>query len=109
MIEPTPTLPINAEPYPGAYSHAMAKDDTRVDALPSRRAVSPSLVGLVVVAAVAVTFFWQNSGPTTIDLLGFTWDTTIRWSLTVAALLGAALDRLVSIWSRRRRRKRIET
>jgi hypothetical protein len=87
----------------------MAKDDTRVDTPPSRRALSPSLIGLVIVAAVAITFFWQNSGPTTIELLGFTWDTTIRWSLTVAALLGAALDRLVSIWSRRRRRKRIGT
>ncbi|MEN9506622.1 MAG: hypothetical protein RI958_2548 [Actinomycetota bacterium] len=84
----------------------MAGGDSVDDAKTPRRGISPSLVGIVVVAAAALTFFWQNSGPITIEFLGFTWDTTIRWSLSVAALIGALLDRLISLWSRRRRRRR---
>lgn len=83
----------------------MPSNDIPGDAPAPRRGISPSLIGLVLVAAAALTFFWQNSGSTTIEFLGFTWDTTIRWSLTVAAVLGAALDRLITVRSRRRRRR----
>lgn len=83
----------------------MANDDLRGGVVPSRRGISPAIIALVVIAAAAVIFFWQNGETTTVDLWGFSWTTTIRWSLVVAALLGVILDRLFSMWWRRRRRK----
>jgi uncharacterized integral membrane protein len=66
---------------------------------------SIALIGIVVVAILMVIFFLQNGEKTTIDFLVFEKLTTIRWSIIVAVLLGALLDRVVSIWWRRSRKK----
>ena len=66
---------------------------------------SIALIGIAVVAILMVIFFLQNGEKTTIDFLVFEKLTTIRWSIIVAVLLGAALDRVVSIWWRRSRKK----
>lgn len=64
-----------------------------------------TLIGLAIVAALSIIFFLQNSDQTTIDFLVFEKHTTIRWSLVVAVLLGIALDRIFTIWWRRRRKR----
>jgi uncharacterized integral membrane protein len=67
---------------------------------------SIAFIGIVVVAVLMLIFFLQNGERTTIDFLVFEKITTIRWSIIVAILLGAALDRVVSIWWRRSRKKK---
>jgi uncharacterized integral membrane protein len=71
----------------------------------NRSGPSIALIGIAVVAALMLIFFLQNGERTSIDFLFFEKQTTIRWSIIVAVLLGAALDRVVAIWWRRSRRK----
>ena len=70
-----------------------------------RSGPNPTLVGLAIVVVLFVVFFLQNSEHLKIDFLVFEKDTTIRWSLLVAVLLGVAFDRILTIWWRRRRRR----
>ena len=70
-----------------------------------RNGPSPTLIGLVVVIALFVVFFLQNSEHLKIDFLVFEKDTTIRWSLLVAVVLGILFDRIFTIWWRRRKRR----
>lgn len=70
-----------------------------------RNGPSATLIGLAVVVVLFVVFFLQNGEEQKIDFLVFEKDTTIRWSLLIAVLLGAAIDRIFSIWWRRRRRR----
>lgn len=80
--------------------------ERRLDAASGQNGVSPALIGLLVVAVLAVIFFLQNGSTTTVELWGFTWETTIRWSLLVAIGIGVVLDRLLSMVLRRRRKRR---
>ena len=68
--------------------------------------ISPSLIGFVIVAVLSVIFFFQNGDRTDIDLWVFDWNTTVRWSIVVSIFLGVVLDRLFSMWWRRRGRKK---
>ena len=70
-----------------------------------RNGPSATLIGLAVVVVLFVVFFLQNSEHLQIDFLVFEKNTTIRWSLLVAVLLGVAFDRIFTIWWRRRRRR----
>ncbi|HEY7627712.1 MAG TPA: hypothetical protein VH761_11615 [Ilumatobacteraceae bacterium] len=79
-------------------------DGQRV-AAEQRRGPSATLIGLAVVIVLFVVFFLQNSEQTSIDFLFFEKNTTIRWSLLVAVLLGIVADRIFTIWWRRRRRR----
>ena len=63
------------------------------------------LIGLGIVTVLFVIFFLQNSERLSVDFLFFEKTTTIRWSLLVAVLLGVAIDRIFSIWWRRRHRR----
>ena len=63
-----------------------------------------ALIGIVLVGVLMVIFFLQNGERTSIDFLVFEKITTIRWSIIVAILLGAALDRVVAVWWRRSRK-----
>ncbi|MEI8240271.1 MAG: hypothetical protein WCI22_12715 [Actinomycetota bacterium] len=65
---------------------------------------SPRLIVAAVLAVVMIVFVVRNGHATSINFLFFSWDTTVRWSLFIAILLGVALDRLV-IWGRARRKK----
>lgn len=71
--------------------------------------VSPSLIGFVIVAVLAIVFFFQNGDMTNIDLWLFDWDTTVRWSIMVSIGLGIALDRLFGMWWRRRGKRKAES
>jgi uncharacterized integral membrane protein len=65
---------------------------------------SPKLIGAVVLGALIAIFIIANDHPTQIKFVLFTWDTTVRWSIFIALVLGVVLDRLV-IWGRRRRKQ----
>jgi hypothetical protein len=69
-----------------------------------RSGPNPALIGLAIVVAIAVVFFFQNGESTTIDFLFFEKRTTKRWSIIVAVALGIVADRLFTIYWRRRRR-----
>ncbi len=64
-----------------------------------------TLIAFAIVVALSVVFFLQNSEETSIDFWFFESTTTIRWSLLMAVVLGIVLDRLFSMWWRRRRRR----
>jgi uncharacterized integral membrane protein len=73
-----------------------------------RSGPSITLIGLAIVIVLFVVFFLQNSESQTIDFLVFEKHTTIRWSLLVAVVLGILLDRIFTLWWRRRRRRNID-
>ena len=60
---------------------------------------------MVIAIALIVVFFLQNGERQRIDFLFFEKNTTIRWSLLIAMLLGVALDRVFTMWWRRRRKR----
>lgn len=64
------------------------------------------LILFLVVIGLAAVFFLQNSEPVAIDFLVFEKVTTIRWSILMAVALGILLDRIFSIWWRRRGNKK---
>ena len=70
------------------------------------RGPSLAFVGFLVVVALAVVFFLQNSEPVFIDFLVFEKRTTLRWSILMAAVLGVLLDRIFTIAWRRRKKNR---
>jgi uncharacterized integral membrane protein len=80
--------------------------EKQLEAASGQNGVSPALIGLLIVAVLAVIFFLQNGSTTTVELWGFTWETTIRWSLLVAIGIGVLLDRLLTMVVRRRRKQR---
>lgn len=89
----------------------MAKDspDTRNNetiAASGRSGPSPALIVLGAVGALAVIFFLQNGESTSVDFLFFEERTTIRWSILMAFVLGVVIDRLFSIWWRRRGKRK---
>ena len=71
-----------------------------------RNGPSIALIAFLIVAALAVWFFATNSQSTEIDFLVAQKTTTVRWSLLIAVVLGVVLDRLLSVWWRRMRRRR---
>lgn len=64
-----------------------------------------ALILVAVVAAVIVVFVLRNSNELEIDFMFFNWQTTVRWAIFVALVLGVLLDRVFSIWWRRRGKK----
>jgi uncharacterized integral membrane protein len=64
---------------------------------------SPRIIVAAIAALVLLIFILRNGHSTTINFLFFSWDTTVRWSLFIAVLLGVGLDRLV-IWGLARRK-----
>ena len=69
-----------------------------------RNGPNVTLIGLGIVIVLFVVFFLQNSEQLTIDFLIFEKRTTIRWSLLIAVVLGILVDRIFTMWWRRRRR-----
>ncbi len=67
---------------------------------------SVALIGLLIIVALAVVFFLQNSETVSIDFLVFEKRTTLRWSILMAAVLGVLLDRIFTIAWRRRKKNR---
>ncbi len=66
------------------------------------------LIALVVVAALAVIFVFQNRERHQIDFLFFELNTRTWTALATAFVLGVVCDRLFSSWWRRARSRRNE-
>ena len=71
---------------------------------PRDRAISPTLIVLLVVAAVAIVFVVQNTEENRIELLFWSFTTSVWVAIALALLLGALLGQLVAVLWRRRRR-----
>ena len=67
--------------------------------------VSPTLIGLVVLAVATVIFIVQNSDRSKVRFLFISVTTRVWVGVLVAIALGVVLDRLFSIWWRRRRER----
>ena len=75
------------------------------DVSQGRSGPSIALILFLIVIGLAAVFFLQNSEEVALDFLVFEKVTTIRWSILMAVVLGILLDRIFSIWWRRRGRK----
>ena len=67
--------------------------------------ISPTLIGLVVLAAATVIFIVQNSERPKITFLFFSVRTRLWVAIALAIALGVVLDRLFAIWWRRRKER----
>ena len=83
----------------------ISNESQREVAASGRNGPSVTLIVLAVVVVLFVVFFLQNSEHLKIDFLVFEKDTTIRWSLLVAVVLGVLADRVFTMWWRRRRKR----
>lgn len=84
------------------------RNDRRDDDLAIRDAkegVSPTLIGLIVVAILAVIFVVQNQEDTKIKFLFFTFNTAVWTAIVIALILGAVLGWLALTAARYRRRR----
>lgn len=70
-----------------------------------RNGPNVTLIGLAIVVAACLTFFFQNGNSTSIHFLFFQKDAKTRWAIIVAVLLGIAIDRIFSMWWRRRQKQ----
>jgi uncharacterized integral membrane protein len=70
------------------------------------RAISPTLIILLVVAVVAIVFVVQNTEENRIELLFWSFTSSVWVAIALALLLGALLGQLVATLWRRRRRSR---
>lgn len=82
-----------------------SNESQREAAASGRNGPSIALLFLGIVIVLFVVFFLQNSEHLKIDFLVFEKDTTIRWSLLVAVVLGILVDRIFTMWWRRRRKR----
>jgi uncharacterized integral membrane protein len=83
----------------------ISNESQREVAASGRNGPNITLIGLAVVIVLFVVFFLQNGEEQKIDFLIFEKDTTIRWSLLVAVVLGILVDRIFTMWWRRRRKR----
>jgi uncharacterized integral membrane protein len=70
-----------------------------------RNGPSLTLIGLAILVAASLTFFFQNGNSTSIHFLFFQKDAKTRWAIIVAVVLGIAIDRIFTIWWRHRRKQ----
>lgn len=76
-----------------------------VQAASGRSGPSFALIVVGLLTAVIVVFILRNSDETQIDFMFFDWNTTVRWSIFIAVVLGVLLDRMILSWWRRRGRR----
>ncbi|MEO6124118.1 MAG: hypothetical protein ABIR32_10455 [Ilumatobacteraceae bacterium] len=74
------------------------------NAASGRTGPSAALIAFGIVLVLGVIFFFQNGDRREIDFLFFEARTTVRFSIIIAIVIGILLDRLFSIWWRRRKR-----
>jgi len=67
---------------------------------------SPAVIGLLIVIAIAIIFVVQNSNEVKTEFLFFDYTTKFWLTIVLAILIGIGLDRLFSIWWRRRKTRR---
>jgi uncharacterized integral membrane protein len=85
-----------------------SKWDKKMSAKSGQSGPSPALIGLLVVIVLAIIFVVQNSSRVETEFLFFESSNRVWLTIFVAILIGVALDRLFSIWWRRRRARKNE-
>jgi hypothetical protein len=75
---------------------------------PDKRRVSPALIGIGVLVAVIAIFVLQNRERTSLDGLFVEVQSRVWVALAIAVGLGVLLDRVVSTWWRRRKRRKTD-
>ena len=70
-----------------------------------RSGPSASLIALIVLGCLAITFVLQNSDHVRTHFLFFTTTTRVWTAIAVALVVGVGLDRLATVWWRRRKAK----
>lgn len=76
-----------------------------LQAASGRSGPSIALIVVGLLTALIVVFILRNSDETQIDFMFFDWNTTVRWSIFIAVVLGVLLDRLILSWWHRRGRR----
>lgn len=69
-----------------------------------KKQVSPTLIGLVVIAILAVIFIVENGDPVDVRLIIPKVEMPVWVAIVISIVIGAILDRLFQAWWRRRRR-----
>jgi len=72
------------------------------------RNLSPTLIAFGVLVLAAVILFFRNGQTTKLDFLFFTTENKTRWLVITCIAIGIVLDRLFSMWWRRRRRAKAQ-
>lgn len=67
-----------------------------------------ALIAGLIVAAACIIVFLRNSNEVSLDFMFYEKTTTVRWAILMSIVLGALLDRVITIWWRRRRRKKVQ-
>lgn len=70
----------------------------------ARSGPSPTLIALVVIGILAVVFILQNGTRTRTSFLMFEFRSSLWVTILLAMAAGVVLDRLFSVWWRRRKR-----
>jgi uncharacterized integral membrane protein len=74
---------------------------------PAQRSnMSPAIIVFGLLALAGLFFFLGNGETTQFHFLFWDWNTTVRWMILVSLLLGVILDRLFSLWWRRRKKRK---
>jgi uncharacterized integral membrane protein len=68
-----------------------------------RSGISPTLIALVLLGALAIVFVLQNGTSAEIDYVGLHFEAPLWVVVALAIAVGILLDRLFSLWWRRRR------
>lgn len=84
--------------------HEQGDDRGRTGAT-ARSGPSPTLILFIVVAILVAIFIIQNGQETTIELLFVDFRAPVWVAFAIALVLGALLDRLITMWWRRRRHR----
>lgn len=84
------------------------KFDKKMSAESGERGPSPWLIALIVVVILAIVFVVQNSEHVSTQFLFFDTNNRVWVTIFVAILIGVVLDRLFSIWWRRRKGRKNE-
>lgn len=69
-----------------------------------KRQVSPTLIGFIVIAILAVIFVVENGDKVDVRLIIPKVEMPVWVAIAIALVVGAVLDRLFQAWWRRRRR-----
>ena len=79
--------------------------ERRADGAPTRSGISPTMIVLVVLAVIVVVFVLQNSDSQSVDFLMLDFEAPTWVIFALLILVGAALDRLLQFWLRRRKQR----
>ena len=71
----------------------------------ARSGPSPTLIAAIVIAILVAIFIVQNGEKRTIELLFVDVTAPVWLGFAIALVLGALLDRLITMWWRRRKRR----